>query len=78
MKRKFLTYANIALGSLSMLFAGCHSQKNATKTPEIIEPEDPPAQQIDRDHIMKKYGVPHADFEPAVCKYGGPPEAYVK
>ncbi len=48
MKRKFLTRINWLLGSLSLLLAGCHTQKQV------------PA----NDKIMVLYGVSYEDYRP--------------
>ena len=78
MKKRFLMCANVALGSLSMLLAGCHSQKQAPKPdPVIDEPQSPVEDQIP-PHMEKKYGVPPAKFEPPVCKYGVPESMWPK
>lgn len=60
--KKFLAFANLVLGSLVMLFAGCHSQKNAAKTAEK-ESQDANLPQVeqtapDEGRILVKYGVP--------------------
>lgn len=49
MKRKFLTRTNWLLGSLSLLLAGCHTQKH---TPHA------------NDAIMVLYGVSYEDYRP--------------
>lgn len=63
-----MTFVNVALGSLSMVLAGCHVQKQAasTDTPVINETEQ--QQQTDTPVIHEP--------EPVVCKYGVPAEVY--
>ena len=72
MKKRFLMCANVALGSLSMLLAGCHSQKQAPKPDPVIDEPQPTVEDQVSPRIEKKYGPPPAKFEPPVCKYGVP------
>lgn len=49
MKKYFLSRLNVALGSLSLLLAGCHTQKNATNA---------------ENTVMAIYGVMVEDYQP--------------
>lgn len=49
MKKHFLSRLNVALGSLSLLLAGCHTQKNATNA---------------ENTVMAIYGVMVEDYQP--------------
>lgn len=56
--KKLLTYINLILGVASMALAGCHSQKNLTKS------ETPPSARETREpELICMYGVP-ANLEP--------------
>lgn len=70
MKKRFLLRMNVVLGALSMLFAGCHSQKNVTKT-ETDSPNQPKVEQTEPE-VVEMYAVPNAEFERPVMKYGVP------
>ncbi|MBR2165878.1 MAG: hypothetical protein IKP02_06080 [Paludibacteraceae bacterium] len=73
---KILLKVNVALGSLSMLLAGCHTQKNVVPAePEqpVIEEPSPavePAPPV--EPLVCKYGVPAEVYERPVRKYGIP------
>jgi hypothetical protein len=67
MKKRMLVAANVALGAMSMLFAGCHTQKQvqpAEPDQPVIEQPEAPQQPVAQEP------------EPVVCKYGVPPEVY--
>ena len=70
MKKYFLVYANLALGSLSMLFAGCHAQKKV----QPVEPAEPDQPKIEQQETPVKPVVEEPEMP--VCKYGVPPEVY--
>ena len=60
--KRFLAVANAVLGSLVMLLAGCHTQKNAAKSDsqETVVPDHPVVEQpiIREEPILVKYGLP--------------------
>ena len=67
---KVLLKVNVVLGSLSMLLAGCHTQKRVAGAE---------AQEADQPVIEEPSPVieePAPPLEPVVCKYGVPPETY--
>jgi hypothetical protein len=66
MKKRLMTMTNVALGSLSMLLAGCHTQKQAAQP---AEPES------DAGEPRIEQPIP-VEPEPPVCKYGVPVEVY--
>lgn len=49
MKKFFLTHLNVALGTLSLLLAGCHSQKKVSGS---------------ENSVMALYGVTIEDYRP--------------
>ena len=59
-------FANVILGSLSVMLAGCHTQKMAPQ-PTDGEESIPP-------QPVEEYTPPQPD--PPVCKYGVPMEIY--
>lgn len=65
---KILLKMNVALGSLSMLLAGCHTQKNVV----LAEPTDQPVIE-EPGPVVEEPAPPQ---EPLVCKYGVPSEMY--
>ena len=70
MNKKVLTYVNLALGSLSMTLAGCHTQKVA---PQPAAPQEPDRPVVEEPLPIIQEEQPQ---EPLVCKYGVPPEVY--
>ena len=75
---RFLYLINLVLGSLSIMLAGCHTQKQAAKATETQLDENQPAvEQNDsiNDRVVCMYGVPAELEEKPVrpmLKYGVP------
>lgn len=59
MKKQFLIRANVILGTLSLLLAGCHTQK---KVVAPAEPESPEAA-VRHGEVICMYGVPAQVYE---------------
>ena len=67
---KVLFKMNVVLGSLSLLLAGCHTQKRAA------QPAEPQSDQPVIEEPSPVVDEPAPPLEPVVCKYGVPPETY--
>lgn len=74
-QNRLLYFVNMVLGSLSILLAGCHTQKNAAKAAEDNRDEaQPVVEQKDTisDRVICMYGVPAEIYERPALKYGVP------
>ena len=75
-KNRCLYLINLVLGSLSIMLAGCHTQKNAAKASEKTEqdPDQPVVAQKDsiNEQVICMYGVPVEFQERPMLKYGVP------
>lgn len=64
MKKQFLLRANVLLGTLSLMLAGCHSTKKAAEASATPEPADEPKAQAVKDaQVICMYGVPPQIYE---------------
>ena len=62
MKKKLLTKANVLLGAVSLILAGCHAQKKATESSAVETPE-PQEQGTVEGKVVCLYGVPPRIYE---------------
>lgn len=70
MRKQFLIRVNALLAAVSLMLAGCHTQKKVT--PAEPQPSDEPTfEQVGEPEVKPLYGVP---VEPIMCKYGVPPQ----
>ena len=62
MKKKFLTKANVLLGAMSLILAGCHTQKKVAESSTAETPE-PQEQETVEGKVVCLYGVPPRVYE---------------
>lgn len=62
MKKTFLIRANMLLGALSLLLAGCHTTKKAAAKSAPEAPEQQ-AVGVAEDRVICMYGIPAAVYE---------------
>lgn len=61
MKKKLLTKVNVLLGAMSLILAGCHTQKKAAAN--TVENSEPQQQETDGGRMVCLYGVPPRVYE---------------
>lgn len=63
MKKNFLIRANVLLGALSLLLAGCHSTKKAAEKSALEAADEPQQAAAPSDRVVCMYGVPPQVYE---------------
>lgn len=63
MKKHFLLRANVLLGTLSLLLAGCHTTKKAAEASAPESADEPKPQAVKDAQVICMYGVPPQIYE---------------